>query len=169
LPQEHVVWVMTRLLSVLGYMHNTSVIHGSIEPANCMIIPKNHNGLLIDMVYSVSHANKPGSSYIGTNLYTAPEIISKDMLEPHPSSDMFSLGKTMLYLLGGDVNTNAFPENVDPRLKTFLEAYLDEDPYRRKNDAWKSWHELQDLRVQVFGSIHQFLPLTIGQPEERKS
>jgi serine/threonine protein kinase len=162
LPQEHAVWILDRLLSVLGFMHINGVLHGSIEPSNIMIVPSNHNGLLLDMLLSVSRANEAGATYRGINQYTAPEIISKTLLTPHPSSDMYSLGKTMLYLLGGDLNTKALPVGIDPRIKSFLDKFLDPDPYRRASDAWQSWHQLHHLREQVFGAANQFLTLKIG-------
>lgn len=162
LPQEHVVWIIDRLLSVLGFLHINNIIHGSIEPGNIMIVPGNHNSLLLDMLLSVPSANLPGAIYHGINQYTAPEIISKTHLTPHPSSDMYSLGKSMQFLLGGDINSRIFPVGVDPRIKSFLGKFLDPDPQRRANDAWQSWHQLRQLRTQVFGVDSHFIPLIIG-------
>lgn len=158
LPQEHSVWVMDRLLSVLGYLHINNAIHGSIEPGNIMITPYNHNGLLIDFLLSIPDAHLKGAKYVGVNKFSAPEIESG--AKPHPASDMYSLGKSMVYLFGGQDKT--FPPSLDSRIVRFVQGFLDENPSGRRNDAWDAWHELKDLRKQVFGASSQFLELRLG-------
>ncbi len=160
LPQEHAVWVLDRLLSVLGFLHINLVIHGSIEPGNILVTPHNHNGFLIDFLLAVPEANQASAKYVAVNDYSAPEILQG--AKPHPASDMYSLGKSMLYLLGGDAANKSFPSGVDNRIVSFLESFLREDPYERVSNAWESWHELKDLRTKVFGAPSQFLELRIG-------
>ena len=162
LPQEHMVWVLDRLLSVLGFLHINNIIHGSIEPGNIMVIPNTHNGLLIDFVLSVADANTPDAVYQGVNNYTAPEIVNKSDLKPHPSADIYSLGMSMLFVLGGDPANQSFPKGIDPRLETFIKTLINPDPRKRASDAWKSWHELHELRKEIFGAANQFLPLSIS-------
>lgn len=151
LPHEHIVWVMDRLLSVLGFLHINNVIHGSIEPKNIMITPHNHNGLLIDYVLAIPEAHLKGVKYVGLNDYSAPEITAGAI--PHPASDMYSLGKSMKYML--DKNSNS-------ELVQFIQEFLHDDPNQRRSDAWASWHELKDLRTKIFGSPNQFLELKVG-------
>ena len=67
LPQEHSVWVMDRLLSVLGYLHTNNVIHGSIEPGNILVTTQNHNGFLIDFLLAISDAHLKSAKYVGGN------------------------------------------------------------------------------------------------------
>lgn len=160
LPQEHTVWVLDRLLSVLGFLHTNFVIHGSIEPGNIMVAPYNHNGLLIDFLLSIPDANQDTAQYVGLNDYSAPEITANK--RPDPASDMFSLGKSMVYLLGGDIDNLEFPPSVDSRIVGFIQKLLKRDPTERARDAWEAWHQLKDLRKEVFGASSQFLELKIG-------
>lgn len=162
LPLEHVVWVMDRSLSVLGFLHNSVVIHGSIEPGNVMIVPENHNGLLIDYVFSIQNALAPTARYLGANNYTAPEVLRDRNLRPHPVTDMYSLGLTMLYLLGGDPERQLIPRGVDPRFRKFLSEFLVADPDNRARDAWDYHRKLRALRVEIFGAANQFLPLKLS-------
>ena len=155
LPQEHAVWVMDRLLSVLGYLHSNNVIHGSIEPSNILITPANHNSFLLDYVFAISDANAANARYSGVNDYSAPEVGSGSAV--HPASDMYSLGRTMVYMMGGD--DAGMPDTVDDRIQEFLSGFLDEDPESRKDDAWKEYHNLSALRKEIFGAPHQFLHL----------
>ena len=159
LPQEHAVWVMDRLLSVVGYLHVNNAIHGSIEPGNIMITPYNHNGILLDFLLAVPDAHLDGKKYVGINDFSAPEI--KAGARPHPSSDMFSLGKSMLFLLGGDINRLELPKGTDSRLARFIQDFLESKPEIRTNDAWKAWHELKELRKKIYGAPSQFLELKL--------
>ena len=161
LPQEHMVWILDRLLSVLGFLHVSKIIHGAIEPANIMIMPRNHNGLLIDLTLGVQNANLTGAHFHGLNDYSAPEIVEHPKMAPRPSADLYSLGLSMIKLVGGDIKTQRMPGRVDGRIQEFLMSLCQIDPQERANDAWASWHELKVLRQQVFGAANQFLPLHV--------
>ncbi len=157
-PQEHGVWVMDRLLSVLGHLHTNSIIHGSIEPGNILVRPRDHNSFLIDFALSIPNATQDNTKYGGLNDFSAPEI-DKDS-RPHPATDMYSLGKSVVYLLGGQGTD--LPKGIDSRIENYLSGFLQEDPKQRKDDAWKAWHELKDLRTEIFGASSQFLPLDVS-------
>jgi len=143
----HASWILERLLSVLGYVHSKKIIHGGIEPGNVMITSKDHNGFMIDFTLAVPEAHRPGAKYKGSNDYSAPEIESGE--KPNPAVDMYSLGLTMTYLLGSDDGT--IPKKIDSRLAGFISGFLEKDPSKRKNDAWKEYHDLKKLRWEVFG------------------
>lgn len=162
LPLEHVVWIMDRLLSVLGFLHINNAIHGSIEPGNIMIIPGNHNGLLLDFVFSIIDAHQPTACYLGANQYSAPEITRDRNLRPHPTTDMYSLGLSMLYLLGGDPDHLIYPRSLDPRFRKFLSEFLNSDPKGRASDAWSYHQKLKALRFEIFGAANQFLSLSLS-------
>ncbi len=155
LPQEHAMWVTDRLLSVLGYLHSNDVLHGSIEPGNIMVTPHNHNGLLIDFTLSLS---PPAEKYLGVNDYSAPEI--EKGAKPSPASDIYSLGRSMIYLLGGQ-EANV-PSGIDNRFGSFIQGLVRANPNQRKRDAWKALHELKSLRNEIYGESRPFLELKIG-------
>ena len=157
LEHHHAGWVFQRLLSALGYLHVKKIIHGGIEPGNIMVTPKNHNGLLMDFSFAVADANESSAKYFGINDYSAPEI--KKGAKPHPASDLYSLGLSMVYLFGG--KGKKLPKDVDPKLAKFIDNFLKENPKSRKNDAWQAWHELKDIRKKVFGP-HKFIELNIN-------
>jgi len=161
LPVEHVVWIMDRLLSVLGYIHINQAIHGLIEPANIMVVPANHNGLLIDFTFSILNATQHSAHYTGANDFTAPEVLANKHLKPYPTSDMYSLGLSMLYLLGGDTERILFPSTLDIRVKSFVGEFLVKDPQLRANDAWAYHKKLRALRIDMFGAANQFLNLNL--------
>jgi serine/threonine protein kinase len=160
LSVDHICWILERLLSVLGYLHYNKIIHGNIEPGNIIVRPEDHNVFLIDYLFSIPNANSTDDTYGCFNeSYSAPEVQLKK--KPIPSSDIYSLGKSILFLLGGNIDKNKFPQNVDPRILDFLLEFLESNPIKRPKDAWVLWHRLSNLREEVFGVRHQFLELEI--------
>lgn len=148
-PVEHMCWIFERQLSVLGFVHSNIVIHGNIEPGNIIVRPLDHNAFLTDFTFSVS--NPKDGDYIKcvTPGYSAPEVAKK--VQPLPTADLYALGKCMIYLVGGNVDTGAIPDHVDHRIAQFLERLIAPDYQTRPRDAWEMHEELVDLRTEVFG------------------
>jgi serine/threonine protein kinase len=157
LPQEHAVWIMDRLLSVIGYLHINNVIHGGIEPSNILITPSNHNAILIDYLLAIDDASNPDTKYCGVNEFSAPEIDGDAV--PHPTADMYSFGKVMEYMMVDE--RGDFPDIVDTKIKRFLKGLLQEDPSKRASDAWEYWHKLTSVREEIFGAKNQFIPFNV--------
>lgn len=159
LGQEHVCWIFERLLSVLGFLHANHVIHGNIEPGNIMIRPRDHNAFLIDFVFSIISPRLTSEGFKGcTDGYSPPEVYQRKA--PIPPSDMYSLGKSMIFLLGGDIETNELPAGVDGRIRQFLLSFVLDNPMHRARDAWEMWDKLRDLRSVVFEN-RRFVELTL--------
>lgn len=159
LEARHMVWVFERLLSVLGFLHYHAILHGNIEPGNIMIRGRDHNAFLLDFNYCLVEPKKGEILEIVSREYTAPEVF--DHKSPHPASDLYSLARCMIYLLGGDVENEQLPDHVDRRIVRFLEGFLVRNPGRRANDAWKMYSALSDIRLKVFGARHEFYPFTM--------
>jgi len=156
LDERHTVWVFERLLSVLGFLHYHAILHGNIEPGNIMMRGRDHNAFLLDFNYSLVEPGKGEALEIVNTEYTAPEVFEHKA--PHPASDMYSLGRCMIYLLGGEAEKERIPDRVDRRIVRFLEGFLIRNPGRRANDAWKMYSALSDLRLKIFGARHEFYP-----------
>jgi Protein kinase domain/CHAT domain len=158
-PQVHVVWILQRALSVLGFAHSKGIIHANIDPTHLIVQPLNHNVYLIDWSYALICPAKTAQTFKCFNAeYSAPEVAERNL--PLPSSDLYSLGKTAIYLLRGDLVTNALPDSVDRRLSRFIQFFLRDSCYQRAQDAWEMYQELKYLRKEIFGE-HQFLEFTV--------
>lgn len=150
IPLSRVAWRFSRLLSVIGYTHRQGVAHGNIEPAHLMFCPKDHNAFLIDWSYAVMKPAETGEGFRAYNEeYSAPEVLERK--SPLPSSDLYSLGKCMIFLLGGDIKTHEMPREVDIRFQRFIHFFLRESPLQRPQDAWEMYEELEALRVKIWG------------------
>lgn len=151
IPAEHVMWMLERLLSVVGYMHSNCVVHGNIKPENIIINKEIHNVSLIGFSFCIEKANTPDAHYkIVNDYYTAPEV-SKDSTVL-PSSDIYSIGKIAIELLGGNIYNNGMPVSVDAKVRDFIRKMVTTDLSVRPNDAWNLWSELVELRNEVFGT-----------------
>jgi len=148
-PPFHIGWIMERQLSVLGFLHKNKVLHGNIEPGNIIVRSRDHNVFLIDFVFALDHPRQSDFFKGFTEYYSAPELEKK--AKPMPSADIYSLGMSMLYLLGGDVENRTLPEDLWPEVASFIQKMIELDPSKRANDAWQLAHELIGIRNDVIG------------------
>jgi len=156
---KHMVWMLNRLLSVLGYVHSKGIIHGNIEPGHFMIRPKDHNGWLIDWCYAAVNPARSGDRFkVYNEDFSAPEV--KEQKSPIPASDLYSVGKLMIYVLGGDVKTNTMPSTVEDKLQRFIKFFVRESPIQRAQDAWEMHAQLSELIIELWGP-KKFLELKI--------
>jgi serine/threonine protein kinase, bacterial len=98
--------VLTALLPVLDFIHRQGIIHRDLKPDNIMLRADTQQPVLIDfgavretMGTVFNSRNHPTSSIvIGTPGYMAAEQAAG---RPIPSSDLYSLGLTAIFLLTG--------------------------------------------------------------------
>lgn len=156
-PATHVLWMMERLLSVVGFLHSNCVVHGNIKPENILIDKSTHNVSLLGFSFAIAEANTKRAEYkIINDFYTAPEVKKGICVEP--STDIYSIGKIAIKLLGGNIFTNGMPISVDQRIRIFIRKMVAVNPKDRPRDAWKLWTELIQLRTEIFGT-QRFLTL----------
>lgn len=148
---EHLMWMMERLLSVVGYLHFNMVVHGNIKPEHIIINKDNHNVSLVGFSFSIPKANTKDARYMVKNdIYSAPEVSKTAIVLPN--SDIYSIGKIAIELLGGDVKRNGMPISVNEKIRTFIRKMVEADSNKRPNDAWKLWDEVRILRTEVYGN-----------------
>lgn len=146
---KHMVWMLSRALAGLGLAHQYGVIHGRICPQHIVIDPATHLGMIVGWGGSVISPARSGQRLLAPiPIFSAPEAAGATI---GPWSDVFSLGKTFLWLLGGDPTTNTLPEQIEPRLAAFLNTMVKEDPYQRPDDCWQLLDTLDHLKVELWG------------------
>lgn len=149
-PAEHVMWMLERLLSVVGYLHSNKIVHGNIKPDNIIINKRNHNVSLVGFSFAIPNADSSSARYkIINDYYTAPEIDKVDSVVL-PSSDIYSVGKVAVELLGGDVVKGKLPQNINRKIRAFVGSMIS-DKHNRPDDAWVLWDKLKTIRTDVFG------------------
>lgn len=148
IPGEHVAWMLERLLSAIGYLHERKMVHGNIKPENIYIDPDTHNVVIGDYSLCITNANESTSGYAIANDNYSPSYVNKKA-RVIPNVDIYAVGKIAIYLLGGDVKKGAMPLNCDSRLREFIRKLIDER--NLQNDAWALWTELCELRNEIYG------------------
>jgi serine/threonine protein kinase len=148
-PQEHLCWIMERSLSVLGFMHYNDVLHCNVEPGNLIVVPGNHNCLLIDFLFSIIKPNSKSKFQVYTDGFSAPEVLRKEI--PSYQADLYSLGKCFVFIAGGNLDNDWMPTSISPRIRDFILGFVEKEPKKRKDDAWAAYHELRKIRETLFG------------------
>lgn len=53
------VWMLTRLLELLGFVHRSGYVHGAVTPDHVLIHPRDHGATLIGWTLAQAHAGLP--------------------------------------------------------------------------------------------------------------
>jgi serine/threonine protein kinase len=157
MENEHILWILERILSAVGYLHSNNIVHGNIKPENIYIDSDTHNIILLDYSLAIEKADLSINKYrIINDNYTAPEVnINARVL---PNSDIYSVGKIIIKLLGGDIHTNGMPIHIDIKIRNFIRRLITDNSKLRSNDAYKLWDEIIAIRHELYGR-HRFLKL----------
>lgn len=149
---EDVAWVTERMIDALYYLHHKGIIHGDIKPPNVIVQPREHNAILVDYGLSSLHPTATSKPEGFTPVFAAPEIL--DGKPPLPESDLYSLGLTMIYLLGGDPVAKKIPDHVPAPFAEFCADFVRYNPVDRPNWDQNLVARLSDVRLEAFGRRH---------------
>ena len=150
---EDVCWISQRMLNALNYLHHHGIIHGDVKPANIIVQPKVHNAVLVDYGLSSLRPKRYSASIGYTPVFAAPEFMQEK--PPLPSSDLYSLGLTMMYVLGGDPISKTMPDQVPQPIQKFFKQLAVYNPLERPDWQKQDLVEgLSDIRYEVFGRRH---------------
>ncbi len=163
------VWMFNRLLEGLGYAHRQGIIHGGLIPPNVLIRAEDHAAKLIGWNAAVVDPQRTGdyvrlmnNDFIG---FYPPEILEKEL--PTPAADIFMAAKCLVYVLGGETDTDKMPDSVPDYLQNFLKSCLILNPYQRPQDAWQVRDEFYRFMQDNYGPprFHPFAMPPRKQPE----
>lgn len=126
---ENVAWITERILNILRYLHMHGVIHGDIKPQNIIIQPENHTVTLVDYGLSLIKPTRKSESKGYTPYFAAPEQTSgKPLLQ---ETDLYGLGMTMIFALGGDVARVKIPDYTPPEIEQLIKRMIRQSPIQR--------------------------------------
>lgn len=156
---EHICWIAQRLLNALHYLHFYGIIHGDVKPHNILIVAKDHNAVLVDYGLSTLKPKSDTRTVGCTEAFASPEQLEGKT--PIPETDMYGLGVSMIYCLGGNFKTLAYPKNVPEELQKFFNQMIVRDPMKRPSSAESLIKPLSDLRMKLFGRTSSGMELKI--------
>lgn len=149
IDDEHIAWIVQRTLGALNFLHYHQIIHSDLKPENIILNIPNHNATLVDFGLSTISPTEKSAAKGGTDLYAPPEFY--EGLPPLPESDLYALGKTAVFMAGGEVGSGCFPSSMHPKLRELFKKLLRHNPKERPCDAGMFNLELVKLRKEIFG------------------
>lgn len=123
------VRVLGRLLRALRVLHHRGLVHNDVKPANILLEPDRHGVVLVDFGMCSVRPGRRSRAAGFTPLFVAPEVAAG--APPLPESDLYSLGLTLLWSLGGDVERRVLPDAVPDPLLELLVRLSAREPERR--------------------------------------
>lgn len=159
---EHVAWITERCLNVLKYLHYHGVIHGDVKPQNIIIEPEKHTTALVDYGLAKVRPTRTSEAKGYTPYFCAPE--QEKFKTPIPETDLYGLGMTMIFALGGDVANKRVPSNTPPAMCSFIKSLIKLEPLRRPRvwDAVDLCETIKEVRLKDFGRTNSGMkPLSI--------
>jgi serine/threonine protein kinase len=149
IDDEHLCWILQRILDALSYLHYNRIVHCDIKPANIILDIPVHNAVLVDFGLAMEGPSATSRAKGGTPFFVPPEFMLG--LAPIPASDIYSLGMTAVALVGGNVQNGSLPSGMHPELEKFIRRMIRRDAMARPQDARELNHKLAKLRVEIFG------------------
>lgn len=153
LDAEHVAWITERLLNALMYAHYHGVVHGDVKPHNVIVQPDDHTVVLVDFGLAQVKPKRDSESLGYTPLFAPPEEEAGEPLVPE--SDLYSLGMTMIYLLGGGeqaVRELEIPKKTPEPMQAFIQRLILRDVLERPHWAKENLFEtFRKVRLAAFG------------------
>ncbi len=145
---RHIVWMMNRLLSCLGYVHRQGLVHGAILPSHVLYNPANHDMRLVDWCYSVDAGTPIKAAVTRYRGTYAPELLQKKPAMPH--SDIYMAARVL----------RAAADRIPGEMKALFDWALAEHQLARPDDAWKFQDHWRAAARREFGEP-RFLELSI--------
>jgi len=152
IPPRIAVWMWRRILETLAFLHSGGFVHGAVIPPHLLVEEKEHG---IRMV-GFGRAGK-----IGGSIEALPEGFESYQCEGartlKPVIDLVMSARSMIFVLGGDLEEKTLPESVPESLRETLWRI---SALRAGIDAWKLREELGRLAEKEFGPP-EYCPLKI--------
>lgn len=147
---EHVCWIAERCLNALQYLADNGVVHGDVKPQNVIFQTESHSVVLVDYGLSLVRPRHDTVNKGYTPYFASPE--QEKGMTLVPESDLYSLGMTMIYALGGDVAAKSVPDDTPDEVCKFIKRLIPYQVSSRPN--WKSENlckTISEVRQKAFG------------------
>ncbi|PZD74119.1 Serine/threonine-protein kinase C [Acaryochloris thomasi RCC1774] len=167
MKEKYIRNLTINILNIVDYIHSEGIIHRDIKPDNIIIRENDNKPILIDFgavkeimgIHLNTHGSINSSVRIGTPGFLPPE---QAIGRPIPSSDLYSLGLTAIYLLSGklphdfptdsstgDILWQAHCPKLSPWLTSILDKAIKNHPPQRFASAQKMKNALQSKTTSI--------------------
>ena len=181
LSELEAVMVAQKVLSILRELHSLQIVHGDIKPAN-LIQQENGAIYLIDFGSAIFKGDAYRTYTFG---YTAPECSAQT--SSSPASDIYSLGRTIEYLLipwdhrreierqSTKAPIRFYRSDISVELEGILDLFTNPEPYLRPQNAdaalellnhYKTCNPFKKIKLQF--TSHKKINTYCAQQQKRQ-
>ena len=153
LNMKHAAWMWRRLLGALSLMHVAGYIHGAVTPANFLIFPESHRGVLTDFTSAVKIGDKLRVISDKYESYYPPEIFHTNAAGERPylnvteKHDVYMAAMCMKNLIAGKTSTiYGYSKKFEGLLNSCLIG-----GYARLNDAFQVHEDFGKILFDIYG------------------
>lgn len=161
LDPKDAAWIWRRLIAQALAAQALDVVHGAIVPDHVLVHPDTHEPLHLGWVHSVERPQER-QARLTTVIdrwrdWYPPEIFAREI--PSLQTDLYMVGKTMIYLAGGDVARNRFPRHYPQVMKDTVAKLIEGDTRNRPRDGHMLLREFTTGVRRLWGTA--FRPLIL--------
>jgi len=161
LPPEDAAWIWRRILGQSLAASMLKSVHGAIVPDHVLVHPTTHEPLHIGWAHSILRPLERNAKLTTVidrfRDWYPPEVFAREV--PSHQTDLYMAGKTMLYLLGGDVTRDRFPSHVPTPVVQIVRRCLETKVERRPRDGFVLMHEFTKVVEKLWGRNYRPLRL----------
>jgi len=157
LPIAHAAWIARRVAAFPITAKIAGMVHTAITPEHLLIHPVTHEPIYLGWGSSQDATRAKSLTHISKHYrhWYPPEVLQKN--PPTHQSDIYMAGKTLIYLFGGDEQTNTLPAVVPDNVARIIHACVEDDPNTRFADGAELFNELTSAIRSVWGRKYQAL------------
>jgi hypothetical protein len=150
LPQEHVHWILSRMLEFSGYINRIGFTHAGINPDSIYVCPENH-GIICISFYHMTHLNIKMRTVCGNYEHFYPATLFTKKIAT-PDIDVELTKRTAVYLLGDSSGLGVkLRKTHDNKLLNFL--------FQKHNDPIETFLEYRKFLENNFPKKFHILNL----------
>lgn len=161
LPPEDAAWIWRRVLGQTLAASMMGVVHGAIVPDHVLVNPVTHEPLHIGWAHAIERPAERNAKLTTVidrwRDWYPSEVFAREV--PSHQTDLFMAGKTMVYLLGGDVARDRFPSHVPKEVVHIVQRCLETKVERRPRDAFVLMREFTNVIQKLWGRTYRPLRL----------
>lgn len=135
LSDDEIGAMLSQVATGLGDAHLLDILHRDVKPSNILLMPRLVAGahwMVSDfgLARAVGHARSMKTTkWVGTPGFIAPEILFGTMDAASPASDVYGLGRTLVWL-----TTGKLPSDIEPMHAAGIWRSLAERMTERRHD-----------------------------------
>ena len=153
------IWICRRIAAQVATAHMAGVVHGAIVPDHVLVNIESHDPVHIGWVHSMKSGDTFTHVISRWKAYYPPEVFTKKPVNVR--TDIYMAGKTMIALLGGDVEKNTFPASVPKEIVSAVLKCVEKNPADRYLNGKELLDKLTEVARALWGKSFRKLVLPV--------